>query len=126
MEERSVGVISKVLEAAGKKILSIGSGDGFASLKIAREHPNIVVTFCEPNRHEVLQKYPSAAANLNELESRGIEMHFGILPNMLGQFIGPLGSTDDERKFDSILFFHMGVDINSVDLLKKNKGITLT
>ena len=115
-------IVTKVLEAAGKQILSVGSGDGSAPLSIARGHPNIVVTFCEENRQEVLDKYPTAAENMKALESLGIEMHYGILPNMLGQFVGPLGITD-ERKFDSILFVHLGVDINRVDLLKKNRGL---
>ena len=124
-EKSGVTSILKVLDAAEKRILSIGSSGDFVKVfRIAKLHPNIVVTFQEENKGTFLDKYPSAAENLKEMENREIEMHFGILPDMLGLFCGPLG-IDEERKFDYILFVHKDVDINRVDHLKKNKGINL-
>ena len=76
-----------------------------------------MVTFCEGSKQEVIAKYPSTAAkNIKELEDKGIELYYGVLPHMLGM-CSPLG-----KNFDSIIFFNTGVDLNRVDRLKENKG----
>ena len=66
------------VEAARKRILSVGSGDGSQQAAIVSAgHSNVVVTFYD-SKEEVLSKYPTAASVSDFLQAQKVKTVYEV------------------------------------------------